>query len=225
LKLDQRQMECFLIHAFRVLLPWSMPMDEETGDWPGLSAPELVKRFEILPFEVLPEYRQKRAYVSSLLARHERDRAGSGGRPLFWRTQRGVYTVDPKLKMRLGEAFLPVMELLFPPVLRPHGPKAIQEFLESPDTFRPPRQQYLERLRLQWEAEDKARLARVQEEREKQDAWRKAYQTRQETWEAEQRQRKETREATRKAKAAQREAAARQAEIQTQSRLFGEDEG
>ena len=224
LKLDQRQMETFLIHAFRVLLPWSFPMDDETGDWPGLSAPELVKRFEQLPFEVLPEYRQKRAYVSSLLSRHERARVVNGGRPLFWRTRRGLYTLDPKLKLRLGEAFHPVHDLLFPSVLRPFGSRAIQEFLESPDTFQPPHQQYLDKLRAQWQAEEDERALRQANIQAEQAQWRKDFQVRQAQWEAENKRAKEGKEAARKARALKREQAARQAEMQSQSRPFGEDE-
>jgi hypothetical protein len=93
LKLDQRQAEAFMVQVFMVLQPWAMPLDED-ADWPGLTAQGLAKLFQELPAEVVPEYRSRRPYISALLARHERDRGKPGGRPLFWRTQRGVYVLD-----------------------------------------------------------------------------------------------------------------------------------
>jgi hypothetical protein len=108
------------------------------ADWPGLTAQGLAKLFQDLPPEVVPEYRTRRPYLSALLARHERDRdrGKPGSRPLFRRTQRGVYVLDSKLPLRIGEVFHPVYDLLFPS--RTYGPRAVREFIEQlPTFFRP----------------------------------------------------------------------------------------
>jgi len=158
LKLDQRQAEAFMVQVFMVLLPWAMPLDED-ADWPGLTAQGLAKLFQELPAEVLPEYRTRRPYISALLARHERDRSKPGSRPLFWRTQRGVYVLDPKLRLRIGEVFHPVYDLLFPPLLRAYGAPAIREFIEQPATFISPRERSVIALRAKWEADRIAKEA------------------------------------------------------------------
>lgn len=178
-KLDQRQGEFFLLHSFLTLLPWTMPIDPETGGWPGLTAPGLAKLFQELPTEVLPGHRQKRAYVSAMLARHERSR-NAGGHPLFWRTERGVYAFDPQVKLRIGETFRPVYDLLFPAPIRPHGPVAIREFIESPTTFRPPSERYLEKMRAHWAAEDAKRKAEHEAILAKQSEWAKEWRDRRE---------------------------------------------
>ncbi len=172
LKLDQRQAECFLIHAFRVRLPWTLLMESESGGWPGLTAPQLVDLAQRLPFEALPEYRQKRPYLSALLSGHERGREG-GSRPLFWRTERGRYALDPHLKLRLGETFQPIYDLLVPPLLRPYAPASLRELLEQPDTFRPPRERYVEALRAEFAAE---RAQRQAQEDARAAAWEQACQ-------------------------------------------------
>jgi hypothetical protein len=159
LKLDQRQGETLMVQVFMVLQPWAMPLDEE-ADWPGLTAQGLTKLFQELPPEVLPAYRTQRPYISALLARHERGRDKPGSRPLFWRTQRGVYVLDPKLRMRMGEGFQPVYDLLFPPALRPYAPAAFQDFLERPEAFVTPRERSLIALRAKREAERVANEAR-----------------------------------------------------------------
>jgi hypothetical protein len=136
-----------------------MPLDDD-ADWPGLTAQGLAKVFQELPAEVLPEYRTRRPYISALLARHERDRSKPGSRPLFWRTQRGVYVLDPKLRLRIGEVFHPVYDLLFPPPLRAYGPPAVREFIEQPASFISPLERSLMALRAEREAERMAKEAR-----------------------------------------------------------------
>jgi hypothetical protein len=173
LKLDQRQAEAFMVQVFMVLLPWAMPLDED-ADWPGLTAQGLAKLFQELPPEVVPEYRTRRPYISALLARHERDRGKPGSRPLFWRTQRGVYVLDPKLSLRIGEVFHPVYDLLFPPSLRAYGPPGFREFIEQPATFVSPRERSLIALRAEREAERMAKEARWEKWRLEEARWQAA---------------------------------------------------
>jgi hypothetical protein len=187
LKLDQRQAECFLLQALRVVLVGTLPLDPLASGWPGLTAPDLAELFQRLPPEALPEYRQQRAYLSGLLARLERSREGTH-RGLLWRTERGRYTFNPRLQIRLGETFHPIHDLLAPPVLRPYASDDIRIFIETPEIFRPPILRAREAFQAQAQAERAAWMAQLGEQ--------------QAQWEAARKARAEVRQARRKAIAA-----------------------
>jgi len=70
---------------------------------------EVLARF---PEEVLPAYRKKRSYISSMLSKNERDREDRYNRKIFMRLNRGQYIINPRLSIRLGEKWLPIYELL-----------------------------------------------------------------------------------------------------------------
>ena len=63
-------------------------------------------------------------------------------------------------RLRLGEVFHPVYDLLFPPPLRTYGPPAVREFIEQPTTFISPRERSLMALRAERESERIAKEAR-----------------------------------------------------------------
>ncbi len=165
LKLDRRQMECFLVHAFLVLQPWTLPLHANERHWPGLTAPELAEHLEKLPFEAIPEYRKKRTYISGFLSKFEREMGKH--RPLFWRTERGRYVLNPELKSRLhpeaGGTFTNINDLLFPAPLRPFASASIREFLEDPEHFELPHTKQMKAERDRLEAEKEQNMARIKE--------------------------------------------------------------
>ncbi|OQY03886.1 MAG: hypothetical protein B6I20_04125 [Bacteroidetes bacterium 4572_117] len=65
----------------------------------GLKIDDFLKFIEKLPNSILPEYRRKRSYVNSILANNEIDRNFMYNKKLFKRIDRGVYKLNPNLRV------------------------------------------------------------------------------------------------------------------------------
>lgn len=65
----------------------------------GLSMDDIMQFIELMPSEILPEFRRKRQYVNSILAKNELGRDDPYNRQLFKRTARGIYVVNPELRL------------------------------------------------------------------------------------------------------------------------------
>ncbi len=69
----------------------------------GFTAVDLAEFAAKLPDFILPEHRKKRTYLSSLLSRHERESTNRYGKKLFMRVERGLYILNPHLKVLQGQ--------------------------------------------------------------------------------------------------------------------------
>ena len=145
-KLDRRQGEYLLLQCLMVLQGSTLPLDEDAG-FPGLTSAGLAQVLERLPEGLVPPYRCRRPYINAMLARHEARAAAQGNRHLFRRTERGRDLLDPGLEIRIGDAFQPLWDLLFPRAVRPYARPAIREFLEDPDHFVTPARRRVEQRR------------------------------------------------------------------------------
>jgi superfamily I DNA/RNA helicase len=65
----------------------------------GLSMDDIMVYLELMPSEILPDFRRKRQYVNSILSKNEIGRDDPYNRKLFQRTARGIYVVNPELKL------------------------------------------------------------------------------------------------------------------------------
>lgn len=218
-KLDRRQGEYLLVQCLMVLQGWTLPLDEDAG-FPGLTSAGLAQVLERLPPDVVPPYRCRRPYINAMLARHEGSAPAQGNRRLFHRTERGRYMLDPGLEIRIGESFHMVVDLLFPPAVRPYTRPAIREFLEDPRHFVTPARRQIEQRRAERERE------RVQRE-EAQARWREEnadwLAEREKYWAAERaRKAQKAEEKARKAEEVARRAKARQVQPQL-PRLLDEE--
>ena len=83
----------------------------------GLRAADLEAALKLLPTAAVPAYRTKRPYVSGVLARNELSRAERADRKLFKRTSRGFYVLNPDLRVRVGEQWVGIYDLLEPEAL------------------------------------------------------------------------------------------------------------
>ena len=75
----------------------------------GMGSAEVVSFLAKFPDRQVPEYRKKRTYVSSLLARHEYARPEY--RRLFLRVERGQYFLNPELQIQLGDEWVWINDL------------------------------------------------------------------------------------------------------------------
>lgn len=115
-KLHPRQAEFLFCNLF-VALFHSKWVDNATTRRIGLRAADLEDALKLLPSVAVPPYRTKRAYITGVLARNEMTRPPQGNRRLFKRTSRGFYVLNPSLKIRAGEAWLGIYDLLEPQAL------------------------------------------------------------------------------------------------------------
>lgn len=119
IKLDKRLMGLFVLNLmFATFYRKLGPLASENKSF---SAQQITQWVQMLPDEVLPPRRKKQSYISSILSGNEVDRDAPYNRRLFKRIQRGQYVINPAMKLRQGEQWVAVSDLLklddlgFPP--------------------------------------------------------------------------------------------------------------
>lgn len=98
IKLDAKQGEFLLFHIFFALFHFQMNRSKYAIEAP-IKASYLTEMIELLPESVIPAYRKKRAYTSSLLSKNETDGTNPYGRKLFKRKRTGWYVLNPKMSI------------------------------------------------------------------------------------------------------------------------------
>ncbi len=112
-KLDNHTMHFFLVNAMLALtvniLKSRGPMLKR-----GFGAPDFAFALEFFPDRVIPEYRSKRQYISSILSGAEMFRNADTGRqrPVFWRLSRGYYLLNPKMDILVNKEWVNVYKLM-----------------------------------------------------------------------------------------------------------------
>lgn len=117
-KLSSRLMEFFHFNfMFAVISEWphyksdtriSMMASHVTN----FSAPDIAQTVRMLPDFIMPEYRKKQQYISSILSKNEIDREGDYNRELFVRTRSGHYLVNPHLELNCGGSWINFYDLI-----------------------------------------------------------------------------------------------------------------
>jgi Viral (Superfamily 1) RNA helicase len=87
----------FLVHQTPIVLT------KKDADDRGANMDDVMEMCAHFPTTILPEYRQKRQYINSILSKNEIDRADPYNKKLFLRIARGVYVVNPDLDIFIGE--------------------------------------------------------------------------------------------------------------------------
>ncbi|MEO6833679.1 MAG: hypothetical protein ABI378_13745, partial [Chitinophagaceae bacterium] len=65
----------------------------------GLSMDDIMQFIELIPNTILPDFRKKRTYVNSILSKNEVNGNDPYNRKLFKRMARGIYRVNPGLRL------------------------------------------------------------------------------------------------------------------------------
>ncbi len=110
-KLDNRGAEFLFFQVFMAMFATQMADNLLQDAFVGLSAGDLEEFLKKLP---IPDYRKKRRYISSVLARNEVDREQSANRRIFRRTKRGLYILNPGMSVRVGDQWVGIYKLLEP---------------------------------------------------------------------------------------------------------------
>ena len=116
LKLHDHQAEFLFCNLFIALFHTNW-VDNASRHKLGLRASDLESVLRLLPTAAVPVYRTRRAYITSVLARNEVDRSGGANRKLFKRTSRGFYIFNPDLRIRVGEEWAGIYDMLAPEAL------------------------------------------------------------------------------------------------------------
>ncbi len=106
IKIDAQQGEFLLFHLFFAL--FHNQLNNRYAQLVPIKAAHLTDMIALLPDSVMPAYRKKRAYTSSLLSKNETDGANPYGKKLFKRTRTGWYVLNPKLSVRYKEEWVDI---------------------------------------------------------------------------------------------------------------------
>lgn len=117
-KLDAHQAEYFMLQF--MLAVWRNKMTTATNpgyrrrtdtDYPTFQSADFINFYEGLTESVIPEYRRKRPYISSILAKNEYDGNDRYNKKLFFRVQQGHYVPNPLMEIQIGEQWVNVYDL------------------------------------------------------------------------------------------------------------------
>lgn len=114
-KIDARNMEFFLLNC---LIAQFVDLVQDVGTLAarfvkfGFTAADLTNDFARIPDTILPEYRKRQTYISSILAKNEIRSSSPYSRRLLLRAQRGQYILNPAIELELDGKFVNVCDLL-----------------------------------------------------------------------------------------------------------------
>ncbi|MGB1205950.1 MAG: UvrD-helicase domain-containing protein [Chitinophagales bacterium] len=98
LKISIKTMEYFLLNMF-IAIRNDIIRPNDPPALRGLRMDDVMEYIEDLPDNILPDYRQKRQYVNSILAKNEVNRADKYNKKIFVRKSRGVYNLNPNMEV------------------------------------------------------------------------------------------------------------------------------
>jgi hypothetical protein len=101
-KLDDRSMFGFLLNVFFSLWHTHLP-NQHIESFGAITAANLEVMLATLHDSVLSPMKKKRSYISRYLSQNEVDRETPRNRKLFKRYRRGHYVLNPSLKIRQGD--------------------------------------------------------------------------------------------------------------------------
>jgi len=111
IKIDPHKIEFFMLQFF-IAVQSSIQQTKFFMDAIGIRVDDFIEKLREFPDNVLPAYRKKREYWLALLAKHEKDGNNPYCKKLFRRLERGVYILNPVLQIRIGDAWMPMEDLI-----------------------------------------------------------------------------------------------------------------
>ena len=117
-KLSNRLMEFFHFNfMFAVISEWphykkADRINMMTSLVTNFAAADIAQAAGMLPDFIMPEYRKKQQYISSILSKNEINREDNYNRELFVRTRSGHYLVNPHLELNCGGNWINFYDLI-----------------------------------------------------------------------------------------------------------------
>jgi len=136
IKIDARHMAFFLIHSMlacsQSIWRWKIRFDLpafETGDF--------IFALDHFPEHVIPGYRRRRAYITSVLAGHEVNRDLPSNMQLFVRIALGKYILNPTMEIQIDDQWINAYDLMHLAEFRQETEnKPLQSYLAHIDKVR-----------------------------------------------------------------------------------------
>ncbi|WP_230656491.1 AAA family ATPase [Psychrobacter sp. I-STPA10] len=112
-KLEQHLMEYLLVHLMLVMLPNKVFQITKNKQYfcPVFTTADILQAIKYIPSSILPEYRRKRAYIGSVLSKNEASRDELYNRRLFYRVNRGEYILYPKMKIKIKDKWVSIIDI------------------------------------------------------------------------------------------------------------------
>lgn len=115
-KIDSHQAEYLMLHfmisTLRAHILHGISNFRDYGFSPAFQAADFIKFYNGLSPQVIPEYRTKRAYISSILSKNEVNRDDKYNKKLFLRALTGHYIPNPTLEILIDEEWVNIYDLI-----------------------------------------------------------------------------------------------------------------
>jgi hypothetical protein len=109
IKIDAKRMEFLLVNAMMAIASQKQGKHFLSA---AFTVDDFLTPLEKFPESIVPVWRKRRAYLSSILAKNEIHRQDIYNRKLFIRVQRGHYMLNPNLLIKVNEDWINVYTLL-----------------------------------------------------------------------------------------------------------------
>ncbi|MBS9780123.1 MAG: AAA family ATPase [Moraxellaceae bacterium] len=111
-KLAKHTMEYFLFNIMQALLITQRSLSTSRYKQPYFDTASLLQAIEFLPESILPKYRRKRQYLTSILSKNEVSRNDPYNRQLFLRIATGKYIIHPEISIKVQGEWRNIYELM-----------------------------------------------------------------------------------------------------------------
>jgi ankyrin repeat protein len=110
LKIVNSKMEYFLLNIFMTLQDAIISDNRKKWEEQGVMAGDLEKVIANYPELIMADYRKKKTYISSILAKNELDSKNPYNNALFIRVERGYYCINPGLSVLVEDKWINIYE-------------------------------------------------------------------------------------------------------------------
>ncbi len=111
IKIDPHKAEFMLVHLF-IAVQSAIQQSKNHYQGIGIQVNDFILKLQDFPGNVLPAFRKKREYWLAILAKHEIDGNNPYNKKLFRRIERGVYILNPLMKIRYRDTWIPAQEVI-----------------------------------------------------------------------------------------------------------------
>ncbi len=111
IKIDNKLMEFFLLNSMIAKLE-DILRSKIKKKLPSFETADFIEALKNFPDHVIPAYRKKRSYLSSVLAKNEVNRDVSYNRKLLVRISLGHYILNPNIEINIQEQWINIYDLI-----------------------------------------------------------------------------------------------------------------
>ncbi len=109
-KIPNGKMEYLLLNILMTLQDTIINHERRSWEEKGVKAGDLEKVISNYPELIMPDYRKRKTYLSSILAKNETDSKNPYNNALFIRIERGYYCINPELAVLVEDNWVNIYE-------------------------------------------------------------------------------------------------------------------